>query len=71
MVDLKTFKPLPNLKLDGYGPGPLAMNGRDDTLCVISPESRKLFLLNPDDGAILARVDGLREGAAGRRVFAR
>jgi serine/threonine protein kinase/Tol biopolymer transport system component len=76
VVDLRTFKARSDLKLGEFGPGPLAMNGRDDVLCVVSPESRKLFLLNPDDGAVLARVDGLREGAAGaefspdqRRLF--
>jgi serine/threonine protein kinase/Tol biopolymer transport system component len=68
VVDLNTFELLCDLKLQGYGPGPLAANDRGDVLCVICPEGRKLFLLNPDDGAIKAQVDGLREGAAGAEL---
>ena len=65
VVDLKSFKPVADWSVDGYPPGPLAMNGQGDTLCVIRPEVRKLLLLNADDGAIMARVGELRERPGG------
>ena len=68
VVGLKDFKVIARFSLGGYGPGPLASNDKDCTLYALSPESRKLFLLDAADGTMLARVDGLREGAAGIEI---
>lgn len=65
VVDLDSFKTVSSRELDGHGPGPLALNARGDLLAVLCPESRKVFLTDPADGAVLGRVDGIREGEGG------
>jgi len=68
VVDLKANR-VSDMKLDGYAPGCLAVNDQDESLYVLSPEGRKLFVLDYESGTVRQRVDGLREGAVGVVVF--
>ncbi len=69
VVDLKSFKPASSFQLNGYAPGYLLAHEPDNSLYVLSPESRKLFILDATDGTLRGRVDGLRQSAAGIQVL--
>jgi len=60
IVDLKTFKTTSEIELDGYKPGVLAFSPEDNLLVALTPANRTLFCLDPDDGAIIGKVTGLR-----------
>lgn len=63
VVDLETFQTTFEIELDGYKPGVLAFSDQGHLLIALAPANRTLFCLDPDDGAVLGKVTGLRENA--------
>jgi Tol biopolymer transport system component len=65
VVDLTRMKAMQPYPIEGCAPARLSLGRHEELLAVVSPESRKLFLLAPGHGRVLARVDGLRTNLTG------
>jgi Tol biopolymer transport system component len=61
VVDLRTFRPASSFELDGHSPGRLVTDSSEKLLVVAAPASKKVFLLDSEDGSLLGSVAGLRE----------
>lgn len=65
VVDLAPLKVTSAIELEDYAPGTLGFTRDEDLLSVICHENRKLFFVNPADGTVVSRVEGLRESPGG------
>lgn len=61
VIDLETLERVSSFDLERHAPGSLAMTPGEKLLVAVSPATRKLFLLDSEDGSVLARVSGVRE----------
>ncbi len=63
VVDLATFKPISSIDLESCAPVTLALNARETLLVAAAPENKRLFFVDPANGAVLGHLDGFRQSA--------
>jgi dipeptidyl aminopeptidase/acylaminoacyl peptidase len=61
VVDLASFKARSYIGLEDFTPGTLGFTRDEALLAVVCQPNRRLFFINPADGTVVARVEGLRE----------
>jgi hypothetical protein len=62
LVDRYSFQLVSSFGLEGHTPEPLSLDDPADLLAVFCPATNRLFFVDPHEGTVVGRVDGLRKG---------
>jgi serine/threonine protein kinase/DNA-binding beta-propeller fold protein YncE len=60
IVDSSSFEIVDSIKIGDFAPGELIVNRQENLLAVISPETKRVFLLDPAGSRVLGQVENLR-----------
>lgn len=62
VVDTGSFQLVSSFRLEGHTPETLVLDEPADLLAVLCPATKRLFFVDPHEGTIVGRVEGLRKG---------
>ncbi|MCC6125284.1 MAG: protein kinase [Pirellulales bacterium] len=70
VVDLESFTQSASYKVAGDAPGPLALNAAENLLAAACPDAKKIYFLDPEDGAILEEAAGFGDALSDMKFSA-